>query len=152
VGLAAGRRGGPNAGQRTLERFTKLDRKGVRLGMAGKIMTARHSGDLMAGVDFVLIGRAPILRPDFPDHAAAEPGYASPNLPVSEAFLRDQGAQPAADRLHAYVMDELRRGPRRVRRSSPTPERIRHAELHDGGADDVPLAETFYNPILPPLG
>lgn len=86
---------GNNKGRRTLSLFTKLDRRRVRLGTAGKIMSASHAGELLdEGCDFVLIGRAAILHADFPQRAAQDAAYASPPLPVTEAFLRSEGISP----------------------------------------------------------
>lgn len=86
---------GPNKGRTMLSVFTELDRGPVRLGTAGKIMTAQRAGELLdEGCDFVLIARAAILRADFPQRVAADPHYTSPALPVTEAFLRDEGLSP----------------------------------------------------------
>ena len=72
--------------------FADLPRGRARLGVAGKIMTPRAAaGFLDAGADFVLIGRAAILHPDFPERARADAGFAPVPLPVSAAYLRDQG-------------------------------------------------------------
>src|SRR5271165_2249325 len=53
--------------------FTDLPRHGVRLGVAGKIMTPGVAAELLeAGADFVMIGRAAILHHDFPRRARAD--------------------------------------------------------------------------------
>lgn len=79
-------------GKSMLSVFTNLPRKGVRLGVAGKIMTAQRAGELLEeGCDFVLIARAGILQRDFPVQVKANPQYISPNMPVKAQYLRDGG-------------------------------------------------------------
>ena len=76
--------------------FTSLDRRNVRIGVAGKIMdgaTARRC--LQHGADFVTIGRAGILHHDFPQRVNADPDFASLPLPVSADHLRAEGLGPA---------------------------------------------------------
>ena len=53
------------------------------------------AGVLDAGCDFVLIGRAAILRHDFPARVRSDHAYRSPCLPVTEDCLRDEGLSPA---------------------------------------------------------
>jgi 2,4-dienoyl-CoA reductase-like NADH-dependent reductase (Old Yellow Enzyme family) len=79
-------------GQKMLSVFTEIPRKGVRVGTAGKIMSAQRAGQLMdEGCDFVLIGRAGILQRDFPLQVKADPFYDSPRLPVAAKYLREGG-------------------------------------------------------------
>lgn len=79
-------------GRTLLSVFTSLPRGGVRVGTAGKIMGAQRAAQLLdEGCDFVLVGRAGILRRDFPLRVKAEPLYESPKLPVTAQFLRDGG-------------------------------------------------------------
>ncbi len=76
--------------------FDSLERGAVRLGVAGKIMSAADAARcLEAGADFVTIGRAAILRHDFPRRAAADPAYVSPDLPVPAGHLAAEGLGPA---------------------------------------------------------
>jgi 2,4-dienoyl-CoA reductase-like NADH-dependent reductase (Old Yellow Enzyme family) len=76
--------------------FTELDRGDVRLGAAGKIMSAQDARDVLAmGFDFPVLGRAAILHHDFPKRVAAEANFASMPTPVSEAYLRNEGLGPA---------------------------------------------------------
>lgn len=76
--------------------FTELDRGQVRLGAAGKIMSAQDARDVLAaGFDFAVIGRGAILHHDFPRRAAADPNFAAIATPVSEAYLREEGLGPA---------------------------------------------------------
>jgi 2,4-dienoyl-CoA reductase-like NADH-dependent reductase (Old Yellow Enzyme family) len=78
---------------RTLMRyFTDLPRGNVRLGVAGKIMSAKAAVEVLeAGCDFALIGRAAILRHDFPERIRRDAAYVSPSLPVTAQHLRDEG-------------------------------------------------------------
>ncbi len=76
--------------------FTELERSDVRLGAAGKIMSAQDARDVLAaGFDFPVLGRAAILHHDFPKRVAADANFASVATPVSEAYLRDEGLGPA---------------------------------------------------------
>lgn len=76
--------------------FTELERGDVRLGAAGKIMSAGDARDVMAmGFDMPILGRAAILHHDFPQRAAAEAAFAAAPTPVSEAYLRAEGLGPA---------------------------------------------------------
>ena len=80
------------AHQRLLDYVTALDKKTVRLTVAGKIGTAREvQAVLDAGIDFVAIGRGGILHHDFPDRVIADPGFEPVALPVSPAHLRAEG-------------------------------------------------------------
>lgn len=79
-------------GRSLMSYFTDLPRGNVRLGAAGKIMTAQAAlGVLEAGCDFAVIGRAAILRHDFPNRVRGDADYVSPALPVTEQHLRDEG-------------------------------------------------------------
>lgn len=79
-------------GQTMLSVFANLPRKGVRLGVAGKIMSAQRAAQLLdEGCDFVLIGRAGILQRDFPRQVKENPFYQSPQLPVTAQYLRSGG-------------------------------------------------------------
>lgn len=83
---------GPFKGETMLSVFTEIPRKGVRLGAAGKIMSAERAGQLLdEGCDFVLVGRAGILQRDFPLQVKANPTYDSPALPVTADYLRTRG-------------------------------------------------------------
>lgn len=85
-------REGTFQGKTMLSVFTELPRKGVRLGAAGKIMSAQRAGELLdEGCDFVLIARAGILQRDFPLQVMANPIYDSPQLPVTAEYLRAGG-------------------------------------------------------------
>ena len=90
--------------------FMDLDRRDVKIGVAGKIMdaaTARRC--LEHGADFVIIGRAAILHHDFPEQVQADPGFASMPLPVSAAHLRERRPRARVRRLHEDL-EGVRRG------------------------------------------
>jgi len=82
-------------GRSLMSVFTGIPRGDVRLGVAGKI---RNAEDVMAvieaGCDYALIGRAAILRHDFPERVRRDPGYRSPLLPVSADHLAQEGVSP----------------------------------------------------------
>jgi 2,4-dienoyl-CoA reductase-like NADH-dependent reductase (Old Yellow Enzyme family) len=76
--------------------FTELERGDVRLGAAGKIMSAQDARDVLAaGFDFPIFGRAAILHHDFPQRALSDADFAARATPVSEAYLREEGLGPA---------------------------------------------------------
>ena len=75
--------------------FTDLPRGDVRLGAAGKVMSAQSAASVIeAGCDFVAIGRAAILRHDFPERVRRDPAYTSPPLPVGVEHLLEEGLSP----------------------------------------------------------
>ncbi|MCE9650378.1 MAG: NADH:flavin oxidoreductase [Parvibaculum sp.] len=83
-------------GRSLMSYFTELPRGGVRLGAAGKIMSAADAMKVIdAGCDYVLIGRGAILRHDFPEQIRRNADYTSPALPVSVEHLRQEGLGPA---------------------------------------------------------
>lgn len=83
--------GGSN-GKTLLSHFTELDRKGVRLGVAGKLRTPADFVRAMdQGVDWVMLGRAAILHHDFPNRLAVDPHFMPVDLPVSTEYLRSEG-------------------------------------------------------------
>ena len=83
-------------GRTLLSYFAELPRGNVRLGAAGKVMTAQATaGVLEAGCDFAVIGRAAILRHDFPERVRRDGNYQSPALPVTAEFLHAEGLSPA---------------------------------------------------------
>jgi 2,4-dienoyl-CoA reductase-like NADH-dependent reductase (Old Yellow Enzyme family) len=76
--------------------FTELERGDVRLGAAGKIMTAQEAQNVLDdGFDFPILGRGAILHHDFPKRAAADANFTSTPTPVTETYLRDEGLGPA---------------------------------------------------------
>lgn len=82
-------------GRTLLSYFTDLPRGRVRLGAAGKVMSAQTAREVIeAGCDFVAIGRAAILRHNFTELVKANSSYVSPPLPVSVDHLLDEGLAP----------------------------------------------------------
>ncbi len=83
-------------GRSLMSYFTELPRGDVRLGVAGKIMSAADAVSVLdGGCDFALIGRAAILRHDYPNRVRDDAGYTSPKTPVSRAHLSAEGLSPA---------------------------------------------------------
>jgi hypothetical protein len=83
-------------GRTLMSYFTDLPRGNVRLGVAGKIMSAKTALEALdAGCDFALIGRAAILRHDFPERVRRDWDFVSPALPVTAQHLRDEGLSTA---------------------------------------------------------
>ena len=79
-------------GKSLLAHFTDIPRHGVRLGAAGKIKSAAEArAALDQGCDFVMLGRAGILRHDAPNRILVDAGYTSPELPVTADHLRAEG-------------------------------------------------------------
>ncbi|PSN61601.1 FMN-linked oxidoreductase [Corynespora cassiicola Philippines] len=72
--------------------FTELPRSSVKIGASGKIMsTERAMAVLDAGCDFVMLGKAAILDPEFPKKALQDPEYQTLPLPVTEEHLKSTG-------------------------------------------------------------
>lgn len=79
-------------GRSLMSFFADLPRGNVRLGAAGKVMDAEDAAWVLdAGCDFAVIGRAAILRHDFPERVRRDPAYRSPVLPASAEHLRAEG-------------------------------------------------------------
>jgi 2,4-dienoyl-CoA reductase-like NADH-dependent reductase (Old Yellow Enzyme family) len=79
-------------GRSLMSYFTELPRGNVRLTAAGKVMSAKSAaGVIEAGCDFVVVGRAAILRHDFPERVRRDHDYTSPALPISVEHLREEG-------------------------------------------------------------
>jgi 2,4-dienoyl-CoA reductase-like NADH-dependent reductase (Old Yellow Enzyme family) len=79
-------------GRSLLSYFTGLERGGVRIGVAGKIMSADDARRVIAaGADIAIVGRAAILHHDFPQRVRADPAFASVPLPVTAEYLRNEG-------------------------------------------------------------
>jgi hypothetical protein len=75
--------------------FTDLPRGDTRLGAAGKVMTGPSAaGVLEAGCDYVVVGRAAILRHDVVERIRADATYQSPPTPVTVQHLLDEGLSP----------------------------------------------------------
>jgi 2,4-dienoyl-CoA reductase-like NADH-dependent reductase (Old Yellow Enzyme family) len=82
-------------GRTLMSYFTDLPRGDVRLGVAGKLMSAADARAMLdAGADFVLLGRAAILHHDWPQKAKANPDFRPVSLPVTRAHLEAEGLGP----------------------------------------------------------
>ena len=82
-------------GRTLLSCFTGLDRGGVRLGAAGKIMTPDQAlAVVRAGCDFAVLGRAGILHHDFPNRVRHDPAFLPVATPVAPAHLAQEGLSP----------------------------------------------------------
>ena len=96
--------GANSEGPSLLEHFTTLDRKNVKLTVAGKI----HGGKevqkaLTLGVDFVTVGRSGILHHDFPIHVMQDEHFEPQSLPVTQAYLIQEGlSQPFIDYMRRW--------------------------------------------------
>lgn len=85
----------PFKGRSLLSYFTALERQGVRLAVAGSMTDGVIAADIVSqGVDFLLIGRAGILHPDFPRQVGARPDFAARPLPVTAEYLASVGVSP----------------------------------------------------------
>jgi 2,4-dienoyl-CoA reductase-like NADH-dependent reductase (Old Yellow Enzyme family) len=83
-------------GRSLMSHFAELPRGDVRVGCAGKVMTPDDArACLDQGMDYVLLGRAAILHHDWPQLAAADPGFKPRALPVPAAHLAAEGLGPA---------------------------------------------------------
>lgn len=75
--------------------FDQLNRKGVPVGVAGKIHDpADAERALSMGADFVLLGRVTILHHDYPAKLAADAGFKPVRPPVTRAYLAGEGLSP----------------------------------------------------------
>ena len=75
-----------------LQHFADLDYKHVKWTVAGKINSGQDVHKVLdAGVDFVSIGRSAILHHDFPKQVLANPNFEPTPIPVTEAYLHQEG-------------------------------------------------------------
>ena len=78
--------------QRLIDIFAAIERRDVRLAVAGKLYSAAAVREaLAAGADIAVIGRAAITNHDFPRLMRDQPDFAMRALPVSAQTLRDEG-------------------------------------------------------------
>jgi len=76
--------------------FTGLERGGVRLGAAGKLITPDQCQAAMAvGLDFVTLGRAGILHHDYPEQLRRSERFSPVETPVAPDHLLAEGLSPA---------------------------------------------------------
>ena len=75
-----------------LEHFTSLERKQVKLTVAGKINNGQDVRKVLeSNVDFVAIGRSAILHHDFAQKIMDNPDFKPVEIPVSKDYLRQEG-------------------------------------------------------------
>ena len=75
-----------------LDHITQLDRKNIKLTVAGKIISGIDVIKVLeAGVDFVSIGRSAILHHDFPKQVMDNQTFVPIDLPVTKDYLRNEG-------------------------------------------------------------
>lgn len=80
------------AGKTLMSLFTDLPRADIKLGVAGKIMSAADArAALEAGADYVAIGKAGIMAYDFPKRVNADADYSAPALPIAAQQLEGEG-------------------------------------------------------------
>jgi 2,4-dienoyl-CoA reductase-like NADH-dependent reductase (Old Yellow Enzyme family) len=81
--------------------FLELDRGETRLGLAGKLFSAPEARQCIEeGYDFVTLGRAAILHHDFPKKVESNPDFVMKSLPVTRAYLKEEGV---GDALITYL-------------------------------------------------
>lgn len=78
--------------RRLVDIFAALDRRNVRLAVAGKLYSAAATRSVIdSGADIAVVGRAAITNHDFPRLMRDDPDFAMRSLPVSAQTLRDEG-------------------------------------------------------------
>jgi 2,4-dienoyl-CoA reductase-like NADH-dependent reductase (Old Yellow Enzyme family) len=76
--------------------FAALPRGTSKLGAAGKLMQGADVRRLVEhGADFAVLGRAAILHHDYPRRFAADPDFHPVSLPVTRAYLANEGLSPS---------------------------------------------------------
>lgn len=79
-----------------VDHFAGLPRHGVRLGYAGKVLSAADvAWCLEHAADFVSIGTAAIIHHDFAQRVVADPAFVSDPQPVTRARLEAESVGPA---------------------------------------------------------
>jgi 2,4-dienoyl-CoA reductase-like NADH-dependent reductase (Old Yellow Enzyme family) len=87
---------GGEDGKSLLTYFTELERKGVRLGVAGKLRTPEEMQRAIdLGVDWIMLGRAAILHHNYPNLLSADANFTPVALPVPPEHLRTEGLSDA---------------------------------------------------------
>lgn len=83
-------------GRTLLAYFTELERKSVRLGVAGKLRTPEEmQRALDLGADWIMLGRAAILHHNYPNLLSADAGFVPIELPVPPEHLHAEGLSDA---------------------------------------------------------
>jgi 2,4-dienoyl-CoA reductase-like NADH-dependent reductase (Old Yellow Enzyme family) len=75
-----------------LQHFTEMKFGNTMLTVAGNIRSGKTVMKILErGVDFVTVGRAGILHHDFPKRVIADKKFEPIELPVSKAYLTQEG-------------------------------------------------------------
>ena len=79
-------------GRSLLSYFTDLERKGVKIGCAGKLHDPADAERVLAeGADFVVLGRVAILHHNYPQLLRANQAFVPKRPPVTADWLRQEG-------------------------------------------------------------
>ncbi|MCP3855491.1 MAG: NADH:flavin oxidoreductase [Actinomycetia bacterium] len=98
-------------GRSLMSWFTDMERGDVRLGVAGQVRSGTDARRCLdQGCDFVLVGRAAIVHHDWPDKVQADAEFTPIELPVTRAYLDEEGLSEAfinymAERWDDFVSD-----------------------------------------------
>ena len=88
-------------GKTLMAHFAELDRKEVKLTVAGNIQTGEDVRKVLeAGIDFVTIGRAAVVHHDFPKRVIKNPDFTPTPNPVSADYLKNEGL---SDKMVIYM-------------------------------------------------
>lgn len=75
-----------------LEHFSTLNKKDVKLTVAGNITSTSQVNDVLSkGIDFVCIGKSGILHHDFPIRVMNDDNFKTIDTPVSVSYLNNEG-------------------------------------------------------------
>ena len=91
-------------GRTLLSYFMDLERRGVRIGVAGKLHEPADIARVIdMGADFALLGRAAILHHDYPKQLALDERFRPVKPPVTRAYLISEGlSDPFINYLRAW--------------------------------------------------
>ena len=82
-------------GRSLMSYFTEMPRGDTRLGVAGKVASARDAADAIeSGADYVILGKAGIFVHDFPRRAMRDQSFRAPPVPVQQSLLEAEGVGP----------------------------------------------------------
>ena len=82
-------------GKSLLAHFADVDRKNVKLTVAGKITNAMEVAEVLnSNIDFVTIGRSAILHHDFANRVIADETFEPIVTPVTPEHLAEEGLSP----------------------------------------------------------
>ena len=82
-------------GRSLLSYFMDLDRKQVKIGVAGKLHDPADIQKVLdQGVDFAILGRVAILHHDYPNRLRADAAFTPVRPPVTRSYLQNEGLSP----------------------------------------------------------